>query len=92
MQTFFFDMKDGVPMRDRVGIDFKNDLEASTVKSLHSTSAMAACGMIRTSKYRSLTAAGERSIASSIIAIEGRSVGVGLGLHRRFECIKMENK
>jgi hypothetical protein len=28
MQTFFFDMKDGVPMRDRVGIDFKNDLEA----------------------------------------------------------------
>jgi Domain of unknown function (DUF6894) len=28
MQTFFFNMKDGVPMRDRVGIDFKNDLEA----------------------------------------------------------------
>ncbi len=28
MRTFFFDMKDGVPMRDRVGIDFKNDLEA----------------------------------------------------------------
>ena len=28
MQTFFLDMKDGVPMRDRVGIDFKNDLEA----------------------------------------------------------------
>ena len=28
MQTFFFGMKDGVPMRDRVGIDFKNDLEA----------------------------------------------------------------
>jgi hypothetical protein len=27
MQTFFFDMKDGVPTRDRVGIDFKNDLE-----------------------------------------------------------------
>jgi hypothetical protein len=43
MQTFFFDMKDGVPMRDRVGIDFKNDLEAIEVKSLHSTSAMAAC-------------------------------------------------
>jgi hypothetical protein len=28
MQKFFFDMKDGVPMRDGVGIDFKNDLEA----------------------------------------------------------------
>ena len=27
MQTFFFDMKDGVPMRDRVGIDFKNAIE-----------------------------------------------------------------
>jgi hypothetical protein len=23
MQKFFFDMKDGVPMRDRVGIDLK---------------------------------------------------------------------
>jgi hypothetical protein len=28
MQTFFFDMKDGVPMRDRVGIEFKNNAEA----------------------------------------------------------------
>jgi hypothetical protein len=26
--NILFDMKDGVPMRDRVGIDFKNDLEA----------------------------------------------------------------
>jgi hypothetical protein len=28
MQKCFFDMKDGVPMRDRVGIDFKGNLEA----------------------------------------------------------------
>jgi hypothetical protein len=28
MQKFFFDMKDGVPLRDRVGIDFKGNLEA----------------------------------------------------------------
>ena len=28
MQEFFFDMKDGVPMRDRVGIDLKGNLEA----------------------------------------------------------------
>jgi hypothetical protein len=28
MQKFFFDMQDGVPMRDRVGIDFKGNLEA----------------------------------------------------------------
>jgi hypothetical protein len=28
MQTFFFDTKDGVPMRDRTGIDFQGNLEA----------------------------------------------------------------
>jgi hypothetical protein len=28
MQKFFFDMKDGVPMRDRVGIDLNGNLEA----------------------------------------------------------------
>ena len=28
MQTFFFDMKDGVPMRDRVGVEFKTNAEA----------------------------------------------------------------
>ena len=28
MQKFFFDMIDGVSMRDRVGIDFKGNLEA----------------------------------------------------------------
>jgi hypothetical protein len=28
MQTFFFDMKDGVPMRDRIGIEFTTNAEA----------------------------------------------------------------
>jgi len=28
MALFFFDMKDGVPMRDRVGTEFNTDLEA----------------------------------------------------------------
>jgi hypothetical protein len=28
MQKFFFDMKDGVPMRDKVGIDFEGNPEA----------------------------------------------------------------
>jgi hypothetical protein len=28
MQKFFFDMKDGVPMRDRVGIALKGNAEA----------------------------------------------------------------
>jgi hypothetical protein len=28
MQTFFFDMKDGVPLRDRIGIAFDSNVEA----------------------------------------------------------------
>jgi hypothetical protein len=28
VQTFFFDMKDGVPLRDRIGIEFDTNLEA----------------------------------------------------------------
>jgi hypothetical protein len=28
MQKFFFDMKDGVPLRDRIGIDFKSNADA----------------------------------------------------------------
>lgn len=28
MAMFFFDMKDGVPMRDRVGIEFDTNMEA----------------------------------------------------------------
>jgi uncharacterized protein DUF6894 len=30
MQKFFFDMKDGVPNRDRVGIEFGSNIEAIT--------------------------------------------------------------
>jgi hypothetical protein len=28
MQMFFFDMKDGVPLRDRVGTEFNTDADA----------------------------------------------------------------
>jgi hypothetical protein len=28
MQKFFFDMKDGVPMRDRIGLDFSSNADA----------------------------------------------------------------
>jgi len=28
MQTFFFDMRDGVPLRDRIGIELDSNLEA----------------------------------------------------------------
>ena len=30
MQKFFFDMKDGVPMRDKIGIEFNTNAEAVT--------------------------------------------------------------
>ena len=30
MQKFFFDMKDGVPMRDRVGIEFPGNVAKFT--------------------------------------------------------------
>ena len=29
MQKFFFDVKDGVPLRDRVGIEFMTSAEAT---------------------------------------------------------------
>jgi hypothetical protein len=32
MAMFFFDMKDGVPMRDRVGTDFASNADAITVE------------------------------------------------------------
>ena len=28
MQTFFFDMRDGVPLRDRIGVEFDTNIEA----------------------------------------------------------------
>ncbi|MES2195714.1 MAG: hypothetical protein V4517_14950 [Pseudomonadota bacterium] len=28
MQTYYFDMKDGVPVRDRAGLDFRTDSQA----------------------------------------------------------------
>ena len=28
MRKYFFDMKDGVPFRDRIGMDFNGNLEA----------------------------------------------------------------
>jgi hypothetical protein len=28
MQTFFYDMKDGVPLRDRMGVEFDTNVEA----------------------------------------------------------------
>ena len=28
MQTYYFDMKDGVPIRDRAGVDFQTDSQA----------------------------------------------------------------
>ena len=72
MQKFFFDMKDGVPMRDRVGTDFKGNLEAieHCKKIGPSTSATTACATMKTLRYPSSTRSDVRLIVSSFTAIE----------------------
>jgi hypothetical protein len=49
MQKFFFDMKDGVPHRDTVGIEFKTNAEAiGHCKEIAHTSATRASATTRT--------------------------------------------
>ena len=72
MQKYFFDMKDGVPLRDRIGMEFKNNADA-----------IAHCVVLAEHFYRdSLTddqdleisvvnALGRRFIASSFIDDSG---------------------
>ena len=51
MQKFFFDMKDGVPHRDIVGIEFKTQAEAIEYCKLPDTSETRASATIRTLRY-----------------------------------------
>jgi hypothetical protein len=93
MQAFFFDMKDGVPMRDRVGIDFKNDLEAiEHCKELAKHFRDGSLLDDQDLEVSVVNSGGREIHREFVLAIEGRSVGVGRALHRRFQCIKMENK
>jgi hypothetical protein len=62
MQTFFFDMKDGVPMRDRVGIEFNTNAEA-----------IAHCGVLAQRFYdNSLT--DDQDLEISVVNALGREI------------------
>jgi hypothetical protein len=62
MQTFFFDMKDGVPMRDRIGLEFNSNAEA-----------IAHCGKLAEHFYRdSLT--DDKDLEISVVNAVGREI------------------
>jgi hypothetical protein len=64
--TVLFDMKDGVPLRDRTGIDFNGNLEAiAHCKELAQHFRDDSCAMIRTLRYPLSTRSAGKSIASS---------------------------
>jgi hypothetical protein len=66
MQTFFFDMKDGVPLRDRIGVEFDTNVEAiQHSRVLASISATRACVTTRTLRYPWSTRRNGKFIASS---------------------------
>lgn len=70
MQKFFFDMKDSVPMRDKVGIDFKGNLQAiEHCKELAQHFRETACATTKTLRYPSSTLSDARFIVSSFTAI-----------------------
>ena len=53
MQKFFFDMKDGVPLRDRLGIEFMTSTEAIVhCKELAQTFVTIASPTIKTLRNR----------------------------------------
>lgn len=62
MQKFFFDMKDGVPMRDRIGLEFKTDADA-----------IAHCGVLAEHLYKdSLT--DDQDLEISVVNTLGREI------------------
>jgi hypothetical protein len=62
MQMFFFDMKDGVPLRDRVGIEFKTNAEA-----------IAHCGVM--AKYfRDESLRNDQDLEISVVNASGREI------------------
>jgi hypothetical protein len=62
MSKFFFDMKDGVPMRDRIGLEFRTNAEA-----------IAHCGILAEHFYRdSLT--DDQNLEISVVNALGREI------------------
>ena len=62
MQKFFFDLKDGVPLRDRIGMEFNTNAEA-----------IAHCGVIAQHFYdESLT--DDQDLEISVVNASGREI------------------
>jgi hypothetical protein len=62
MQKFFFDLKDGVPLRDRVGVDFKTDAEA-----------IAHCGILAEHWYKD-SLINDQDLEISVVNSVGREI------------------
>jgi hypothetical protein len=62
MQMFFFDMKDGVPLRDRVGIEFKTNAEA-----------IAHCGELA-QHFRDESLRDDQDLEISVVNASGREI------------------
>jgi hypothetical protein len=62
MQTFFFDMKDGVPLRDRVGIAFDTNVEA-----------IAHCGVLA-QHFRDDSLRDDQDLEISVVNESGREI------------------
>jgi hypothetical protein len=62
MSKFFFDMKDGVPMRDRVGLEFNTNADA-----------IAHCGFIAEQFYRD-SLIDDQDLEISVVNALGREI------------------
>jgi hypothetical protein len=83
VQNFFFDMKDGVPNRDRVGIEFNTNAEAiKHCKEIAQDFRDKACGTIRTLKYWLSMKSAARFIGSLFTASQNKTASVGASLQR----------
>jgi hypothetical protein len=62
MAMFFFDMKDGVPMRDRVGVEFVTNAEA-----------IAHCGALA-QHFRDGSLRDDQNLEISVVNASGREI------------------
>ena len=70
MQKYFFDMKDGVPLRDRIGMEFKNNADA-----------IAHCVVLAEHFYRD-SLSDDQDLEISVVNALGREIHREL-VHRR---------
>ena len=70
VQKYFFDMKDGVPLRDRIGMEFKNNADA-----------IAHCVVLAEHFYRD-SLSDDQDLEISVVNALGREIHREL-VHRR---------